>query len=354
MSTINEETLSVNEAKSNESASVTRSSNPSGCIARIVQETCNNSCTNSCSSTDTITCAKSSPSETVQKTDETTNTIISESSLTTPWDRDLTNKWKPNQFVEPLTLSELKEATEELTDKAFINKFPKVDRTYADPPINHQRYGLISFVPSKGSKPDEHGVYGFAKVRGVYDTEIETEQRSEYIIKNVDSFHKMHYFYVGRPFPITLSSKYSAEVSEIDIRKQTTDAISTSIKRKTQEDKKEMDEINEREAKLKQDHHRALNDIPEDDYETYITLRVKKAQLIWTYLEHQKKQAEIKEILIKTRKDIEALDGKFPDYQNSYFDKYKEARVKAGLKESDEDTQSNFMKFLIEDVNLGF
>ena len=33
-----------------------------------------------------------------------------ESSLTTPSDRDLNNKWKPNQFEPPLNNDELKEA----------------------------------------------------------------------------------------------------------------------------------------------------------------------------------------------------------------------------------------------------
>ena len=38
----------------------------------------------------------------------------------------------------------------------------------------------------------------------------------------------------------------------------------------------------------------------DDPYEEYITARVKQAQLIWTYKEHQKKMAEIKELIIKT------------------------------------------------------
>jgi hypothetical protein len=91
-----------------------------------------------------------------------------------------------------------------------------------------------------------------------------------------------------------------------------------------------------------------------DPYEEYITQRVKKAQLIFTYLEHEKKMKEIKEILIKTRALIETMDTDFPDFQKSYFEKYRKAREEAGIKENEEDTQSNFIKYMIEDVDLGF
>ena len=57
------------------------------------------------------------------------STNQNESSLTAPEDRDLTNKWKPNQFADPLTPEQMKFAMEELNKTAFIEKFPKLDRT---------------------------------------------------------------------------------------------------------------------------------------------------------------------------------------------------------------------------------
>jgi hypothetical protein len=273
-----------------------------------------------------------------------------ESSLTTPQDRDITNPWKPDQSIGPLSNDEAKEALRELNITSFTDKFPKVDRTYQDPAIPMQNYGLISFIPAKGASPNEKGIYGFAKLRGNFATEMESNQRAEYIIRNVDSYHQIFHTYVGRPFPLTTSSDYSAVTEEIDIRKETTSTISNSIKEKKEIEQRQIQEIKEREEKLLKESKQETA----DPYEEYITQRVKKAQLIFTYLEHEKKMKEIKEILIKTRKVIETMDEEHPDFQVSYFEKYKKAREEAGIKEDAKETENNFIKYMIEDVDLGF
>jgi len=142
-----------------------------------------------------------------------------ESSLTTPQDRDLENKWKPDQSVAPLSNEQTVEALKDLNITSFVEKFPKVDRTFADPPISMQNYSLFSFIPAKGASPNEQGIFGFAKIRGTYQSELEASQRAEYLIRNVDSYHKIYTVYTGRPFPLTESSDYSSEVSEVDIKK---------------------------------------------------------------------------------------------------------------------------------------
>lgn len=272
-----------------------------------------------------------------------------ENSLTAPSDRDLVNRWRPEQGAPELSNAEIESAMAELNNKDFTEKFPRVDRTYADPPVPLQTYGLVSFVPAKGATPNESGVFGFAKLRGNYASELEASQKARDLIK-LDSYHQIYHTYVGRPFPITFSSKYSAETEEVDIRKETTKAVSETIKEKKKEEQKVVAEIKQREEKLLEE---AKKD-EEDPYETYITLRVKKAQLSWTYLEHQKKMSEIKDIILKTRVDLEELDRENPDFKNTYYDKYMKARLDAGIKESDEDAQNNFMKFLVEDAVLDF
>lgn len=273
-----------------------------------------------------------------------------ENSLTSPEDRDQNNRWKPDQSSPPLTNSEAEIAISELDNKAFTSKFPRVDRTYADPAINLQHIGLISFVPAKGATPNENGIFGFAKLRGNYATEMEASQRAEYLIRNVDSYHQIYHTYVGRPFPITTSSKYSAETDEIDIRKETAKTISQNVKEKKDEEQKIIQEIKEKEEKLIEESKRE----EVDPYEEYITLRVKKAQLIFTYLEHQRKMAEIKDIIIRTRDTVSEMDIEHPNFKDSYYQKYMEARKTAGIKESEEDSQSNFIKYMVEDVDLGF
>jgi hypothetical protein len=271
-----------------------------------------------------------------------------ESSLTTPEDRNLDNKWKPDLKTRLLNEEEVEIAMSELNNTDFVEKFPRVDRTYADPAINLQTYGLISFVPAKGATPNENGVFGFAKLRGNFASEMESNQRAEYLIRNVDSYHQIYHVYVGRPFPITSSSKYSAEVSEIDIRKEMTKTISENVKSKRDEEQQAMKEIKDREDKLIEESKR--DEV--DPYDEYITLKVKKAQLSWTYLEHDKKMKEIKDIIIKTRQQLVDMDEKYPEYQTTYFEKYMKAREDAGLKESKQDVEANFIKYLVEEAVL--
>ena len=273
-----------------------------------------------------------------------------ESSLTTPEDRNIENRWKPDQSLSPLTNEEAKHALEELNNTAFVDKFPRVDKTYADPSIPLQNIGLISFIPAKGATPNENGVYGFAKVRGNYATEMEASQRAEFLIRNVDSYHQIYHCYVGRPFPITESSKYSAETSEVDIRKETSKNVSESIRGKKDDEQQQIREIKEKEEKLLEESKRE----EADPYEEYITQRVKLAQLSFTYLEHQKKLVEIKDIVIKTRKLIDDMNNEFPTFKDSYYQKYMKARKDAGIKEDEKDTQENFIKFLVQEADLGF
>jgi len=273
-----------------------------------------------------------------------------ESSLTAPEDRDLNNKWRPQVNEPSLSKEQTETALKELNVTSFTDKFPRVDRTYADPVIHLQTYGLISFIPAKGATPNERGIYGFAKLRGNYGSELEANQRAEYLISNVDSYHQIYHTYVGRPFPLTTSSDYSAETSEVEIRKDIAKNVSESIRGKRQDEQQQVKEIQEREKRLLEESKRE----EADPYEEYITQKVKLAQLSWTYLEHQKKMSEIKEIVIKTREIIKDMDDNHPTFKNDYFEKYMTARREAGIKESESEAQSNFIKFLVEDADLGF
>ena len=276
------------------------------------------------------------------------NSTTKESSLTAPEDRNLNDKWRPELGAPSLSETEVSHALSELNVTSFVDKFPRVDRTFADPAINLQNYGLFSFIPAKGATPNEKGVFGFAKLRGNYASELEANQRAEFLIRNVDSYHKIFHCYVGRPFPLTESSSFSADTQEIDIRKQTTEAISTSIRDKKAEEQNTIREIKDREQKLLEESKRT----EADPYEEYITLKVKKAQLSWTYLEHIKKMDVVKQIIIKTRAELDEMDKTYPEFHKTYYDKYMKAREEAGIKQNEEEAQDNFIKFLVEDQLL--
>ena len=272
-----------------------------------------------------------------------------ENTLTAPTDRDHVNKFKGDQGAAQLSETEVQSAMNSLNNTSFVDKFPKLERRYADPLLSLQTIGLISWVPAKGATPNDQGIYGFAKLRGNFATEIEANERAEYIIRNVDSYHQIYHGYVGRPFPLTNNPKFVAEVSEVDIRKNTTDSISNNIKNKKDEEQRVADEIKDREKMLLSD---TTDKGGDDPYELYTTLKVKKAQISWTYIETKKKLDEMKEIIIKTTSELNELDAQSDDYKKKYFDKYMEARRESGL--SDKQNEDNFIKFMVEDADLGF
>ena len=270
-----------------------------------------------------------------------------ENSLTAPSDRDRNNKWRPQQNEPVLNVEQTEAAMKTLNNTDFTDKFPAVERTYADPPVSLQKIGLVSFTPAKGAKPNKNGVYGFAKLRGNFQTEIEASQRAEFLIRNVDSYHQIFHTYVGRPFPITSSSKYSAETDEIDIRKEMASNISANIKKKKMEEQKEIDDIKQREKNLIEESKRESI----DPYENYITLRVKKAQLAWNYHEHMTKLEEIKTHIVKAHFDILDLEENNPKFKENYYQKYLDARKDAGIVDN-EKTRNSFLKFMVEDIEL--
>jgi hypothetical protein len=260
---------------------------------------------------------------------------VPQTSLTAPNDRS-SNTFRIAEKVD-LTPEETRNATQDLVSKDIIRTYPSSERTFADPTIAGQKLCLVSFVPSVDAVPDKDGVYGMIKVRGSYDTEEEADDRAELLIRTVDSYHKIFTAFVGKPFPATTSSKWSADTNEIDIKKKVTEVISKDIKRQRMEEKKEIDDIKEREKKLMEDVEKDF-----DPYERYIELRVKKAQLVWTYLETQKKMDEMKESIIKTREEIAELDEEEPSFFSTYREKYMSARRDAGLKDDD----ASFLSYL--------
>jgi len=271
-----------------------------------------------------------------------------ENSLTTPSERDKSKPYQLKGGHPVLNDEQTMEAMNTLCDKRVVDgTFPMVDRVYCDPAVPMQNYTIFSFVPSKGATPDKDGFYGFAKVRGSFATVHEADERTEYLIRNVDSYHKYYTCFTGRPFPITLSSNYSSESIEVDVRKKTTETLSENIRKQKADEQKQIKEIKDREKMLVDD---TTNKKEDDPYDRYTELKVKKAQLSFTYLEHRKKMAEIKEIIIKTRSSLQEMDAENSDYGKRFYNKYMDARRESGLPATDE----SFIRYLNEDADLGF
>lgn len=264
-----------------------------------------------------------------------------------------TEKFVPKPIEElskPLSDKELDNAFKTLNTTSFVRKFPTRETRFADEPVQGQNICLISFVPAKGATPNEKGIYGFAKVRGSYPDLEQSNKRAIELIKS-DSYHNIFHAKVGYPFPLTTNSKYAADTDEVDIKKDISDSISEDVKQKRKKEEETINDIKERERLLLEESKREKTDpkVVEDDY---TTARVKKAQLIWTYLETEKKMNQMKESIISTRNKIEEMDKENPELSKIYMDKFIEARKATGLSINVND--DTFMKYMVEDADLGF
>ena len=264
-------------------------------------------------------------------------------SLLSPTDRQDV-PYAPKSVEGPLNPEALKSAMETLSKNI---SFAQVDRYYADPFQPNQKIALVSFIPSSGAKPDKDNIYGMMKVRGVYGTEEEANERAEFLIRNVDSYHEIYHAYVGRPFPVTTSEGYSSEIKKIDIRQKTTDVISEDILQKKRAERGEMEDIKDREKQLLDESKRAQAGEPKDIFEEYITENVKRAQLVWTYHETKSKMDQMKDSFEKATIRIKEIDEKEPEFVNKYREKYMEARRQSGIP----DDNNSFIQYLGLDLS---
>jgi hypothetical protein len=271
---------------------------------------------------------------------------MKQNSLTSPADL---NRDEPKSFDvrKTLTDNEADLAFKELNITTFVDRFPRFEKFYADQPIPNQTYALLSFVPSKGASPDKDGVYGMVKCRGNFSTKEEADLHAERLIKTADSYHSIYQSYVGRPFPLAKSKKYITETVDIDVKKKVVEENSNHIRQLRDEEKNTVKEIEQKQEELMKDVDE--NKI-EDRLELYTESMVKKAQLTWTYFNTMKKLDEMKKTILNTRKLVATMDEENPDYKVQYMERYMIARKKSGLPETDD----SFLKYMGEDLELGF
>ena len=274
-------------------------------------------------------------------------------SLSAPSD---TKKTGTDVSVPPLSQEEAERAFSENYNNTLAT-FKRVDRGMVDPVLGRQRYCLHSFVPAQGATPDKDGIYGMIKCRGCFEDLETADRRAFQLIRDHDSFNKIFTAHVGQPFPATDSSRFSEDVAEVDVRKKMIEVVSRDIKEKREKEKKEMEEIKNKEKELLAHNKRVVENDgvdPEeqDPMEQYTVLQVKRAQLIWTYVETKKKMEEMKQSILSAREEIEKLDAESPKYKEEYREKYNKAREESGLKADD----TSFMKYLGMDKvdELGF
>jgi len=238
---------------------------------------------------------------------------------------------EPN--AKELTVDESVRAMETLCNKNFTQlDFPKRTKFRVDPHLPGQSFGLISFIPSKHAKPDPQGCFGVLKLRGTFPTMSEADRWAENIVRNYDSYADIDFVYVGKDFPLMIDNTiYTETTREIDIRKKMEETVKEHLKSKKEEEKKEIDEIQERQNRLLNEHKQNEGMIePDIDLDYYTQLRVKKANAQHMLDECKKRMNECNEVIEKTQQQIDEVDEKHPDFKQEYFQKYKNALQSIG------------------------
>jgi len=213
--------------------------------------------------------------------------------------------------------------------------FPKTTKFNVDPSVPQQNYSLVSFVPSQGAMPDSNGYFGLIKIRGCFATQNEAEEHADMLLRKYDSFAEIQVGRVGKYLPLLGDmTPYTMETREIDIRKQVEDIVRAETRKRKEQEAREIDEVQQRQQKLTDKTHRAEEDESVSDLDFYIRLRNKKAQNAVAIDDWNKKIAEARVTIEKTKTDIEALDRKHPEFKRQFLAKYEEALAQVGAEAS--------------------
>lgn len=274
---------------------------------------------------------------------------------------------KPDMEAPSLTDAETLEA-EHLLNRG---RYPAVERSFVDPAQPQQAVALVSFLPCEGATPNRLGLFGFAKVRGVYSTEKEAHDRAVHLIRNIDSVHTIHHVRVGHAFPVgdsDFQERWSERVVEErdaamaarmdpapadaalrDLAAHADDGVEPGLARKllledvtesfeesldvreareTERDRKARESVLKRERLLIED----ARDGP-CDVDRYITERNKYATVATRYAEREREMQKYREILNKTWRSIRRLET--PEILASYRDVYQRTLAECGVDVSD-------------------
>lgn len=248
--------------------------------------------------------------------------------------------------------------------------FPKINRKFTDPQkLGEPRFALFSYIELSDYEMSnfldeikttltnqqleklhelqsrKQIIKGVAKIRGVFFTALEAEQKAEELIKDVDSTNSIFTCIVGTPFPL-VTEGFSDELNEVDLQNQTEHTISQNVREKRRKDQKEMNELKQQQDELMQD---VTMDPSAREEENYVTNRVKLAALKNEIASHENKIKECTNLKNNCVKLLLDLKSKNPEYEATYMEKYIAARKNANI--PDDDNDEGLMKFMRDPIS---
>ena len=220
-----------------------------------------------------------------------------------------------------------------MVNKSFYKlEYPRTTKFHTDPSIPQQMFYLVSFIPSQGAKPDSDGFFGLLKVRGTFPTARDAEEYGDMLLRKYDSFSEIQIGYVGRNLPLVADmTQYTLETKEIDIRKKIEDTVKSEMRKRKEEESKQMEEVQSRQQKLLDKDHRAEEDDSTNNLDFYLTLQNKKAQNLAWIDDLNEKITKAREVIENTREKIQAMDEANPEFKDQYIKQYEDALRNIGV-----------------------
>lgn len=255
--------------------------------------------------------------------------------------------WKPSRS-KPLTEKELEEAFNDL----YIDKYVKADRKFNDPDIRGQNYALFSFTPSNSAQPDSDGIYGFIKVRGAFKRLEAAEEKAKELIQYF-SANQIFVCEIGTPTPLQSKLKDLVNVQEVDHPdKEEVVKFTDLVKEQTMKEKQQMEEIREREEKLREDVTKNKEEKPL--IQVYLELIHKRATCAYLYTKYQEKIKETEDLIVATREQIAKMDEEHPNLKDEYMEHYTKTSAETGIDKATDDMAVMIKQFVGKDTKLGF
>ena len=270
---------------------------------------------------------------------EITNDQLIASIITAPMEHPATKgapeciKSLPVDPVRDNLTAEQLESAQELKNTNFMKlEFPRSRKVRVDPELNHQRFALISFIPSKNATPDEDGCFGVAKVRGVFANIEEADEWANNLIRNYDSYAEIDFVPVGREFPIMADNMvYVRETREVDVRKILDKTTKEYLDKKREQEKQQIEEIKQRQKELQE----LPQEEDKDSIDYYIKLRVKRATSLMRKDEARAVMNQCAQVIDATGVELNEVEEKHPEYAKEYLEQYEKALKDTGIKVQD-------------------
>lgn len=217
-----------------------------------------------------------------------------------------------------------------LRDDFVKLEYPRTMKLGVDPPVNSQVYGLYSFIPAKGAKPDLQGSFGVIKLRGCFPTVEEAERWSEHIVRAVDTYAVIDMTWVGKPAPVMVNNEiYRGATAEVDVRKVMDETQRSELKAKRETDLREQESIQRRHKELLAD---VSDEKQPDDAETYTMMCVKRANALYAKENALKQLKEYDVLTDKVTKQIADMDKQNPSLREGVMKKYTDALAATGIR----------------------